>query len=159
MMIETIEKVIESKILISGLPFIPERGATLDEIKQEELQISRNFSTYLKTFLEKWNGIDLDVIQIYCCGITSNRIYRIADEQFEELISKGLITIGSDSAGFVYLESEKAEIYSFDTDGGEIVFQAENLEVFFTDLVFGQNADKFLGKKWKEELQTYNLLT
>ena len=157
-MIEIIEKIIESEILITSLTFIPEKGATPDEIKQEELIIGKKFSIYHKSFLEKWNGIDLDVIRVYCCGNSSDRLNRIADEQFEELTSKGFTAIGSDPAGFIYLENEKAEIHSFDTDGGEIEFQAKNLDFFFTDLVFGQNADKFLGEDWKEVLRSHNLL-
>lgn len=158
-MIATIEKVLASGILIPGLTLIPKQGATTDEIRQEEALIGREFSIHHRIFLEKWNGVDLDVIRIYCCGQSSNRLHRIAGSQFEEISEKGFLAIGSDPAGFVYLENERAEIYSFDTDGGDIAFQAVNLSAFFTDLVFGQNADQFSGADWKEELRARNLLS
>lgn len=100
----------------------------------------------------KWNGIDLDILRIYCCGKSTNRLGRFSSEQFEEASSKGFISIGSSPAGFIYLENEREEIYSFDTDGGEIEFLAENLESFFTELVFGEKSDEFMGEDWKQEL-------
>ena len=151
-MIEIIKKVIESEILITSLCLIPEKGASANEIALEESLVSKEFSKYLKCFLEEWNGIDLDVIRIYRCGQSSNRLRRIADEQFEEISTEGFIVIGSDPSGFIYMENEKSEIYSFDTDGGEIEYLAENLDKFFTELVFGKDADKFLGEDWKKEL-------
>jgi hypothetical protein len=151
-MIETIERVIKTRILKESLTLIPDKGASLDNIAEEEALVGRKFSIYHKLFLEKWNGIDLEIIRIYCCATPVNRLKRISDEQFKELISNGLMVIGSDPSGFVYLENDKAEIYSLDTDGSEIEFLANNLDIFFADLIFGQNANKFLGDEWKKEL-------
>jgi hypothetical protein len=151
-MIEIIEKAINSKVLIESLILIPKVGATLDEIKEEESLLGKPFSDYHKTLLRKWNGMDLDIIRIYCCGKPSNRIKRIFEEQINQLNSQGFIVFGSDPSGFIYLENDKAEIFSFDTDGGELEFLAKNLDEFFTNLVFGVHSDKFLGEDWKNSL-------
>jgi SMI1-KNR4 cell-wall len=151
-MIETIEKVIEARVLIESLMLVPDKGATSDEIKQEELLIGVTFSKYYKSFLERWNGIDLDIIRIYGCGDSLNRIRRISNEQTEELALQKLIVFGSDPSGFIYVENEKGEIFSFDSDGGELEFLSKNLNIFFADLVFGKDSNRFMGDDWKKEL-------
>lgn len=153
-MIEVIERIIKSDILLTSLTHIPKSGASSEEIKAEESLLNRKFSEDLKRFLMKWNGIDLEILRIYRCGKSTDRLKRFADEQFAESSSAGFIAIGSSPAGFIYLENEKSEIFSFDTDGGDIEFLAENLEVFLTELVFGKRADEFMGEEWKENLRS-----
>ena len=68
------------------------------------------------------------------------------------------IIIAADAAGFAYLQDGDGQIYSFDTDGGEVKLIATNINDFVCRLIFGPEADKFAGNKWLNDLKAAKLV-
>ena len=109
--VKKIKKILSSDLLIRELTIIPTRGASLNEIKEEENFITHPLSLPHKALLQIWNGIDLDVVRFYGCGETENTLKTLRNNQISLPIAvqKGII-IGSDPSGFLYIEDEKGHI-------------------------------------------------
>jgi hypothetical protein len=69
------------------------------------------------------------------------------------------IAIGSDAAGFIYLQSEEGRIFSFDTDGGTCGELAKSLDDLIDRVVFGPDAASFGGDRWLTELRSVGIVT
>lgn len=158
--IAILQKVIDSNVLIKELTVVPQNGASNEEIIKEEPFLSRSLSVQHKELLKKWNGINLDVIRFYGCGLEKAGIGSLRNSQklTPSIIQKGII-IGSDPAGFIYIEDEKGSIYSLDTDGGEVLRIASSLEDFICNYLFGKRAKDFGGESWEEELRENGLIS
>lgn len=151
--ISIVEKVLSSELLNSNLILVPDSAVLSEEIEKEESLLNRTFSLQHKKFLQRWNGIDLEVIRLYCCGNQKERLRRLADEQISSL-NQSFLVIGSDSSGFVYLErNTDFQIFVFDTQSDEIKYLADNFDDLFEKVVFGEEAKEFLGEDWFNELR------
>jgi hypothetical protein len=151
--VETIERVIHSDLLSRNLTEFPVRGATEPEIAEEEERLGTRLCADHVTLLRRWNGITLDVIRFYGCG-SSCTVGRMADLQMvpDELAGEAT-AVGSDPAGFVYLQSNDGRIFSLDTDGGGVKFLAASIDDLVCRLVFGSDAESFAGIDWLNELR------
>ncbi len=156
--INVIEKTLESSLFEPSLIFIPKEGLSETELDNLEKEIGRKLSPYHKEFLQKWNGINLEIIRLYGFGNKEKRIRQLTDEQNERFLSKHTLVIGSDPSGFIYLEDKEFNILCLDTISGETQFLARNLDDFFSALVFGEESNKFLGEEWKNELHKLGFL-
>jgi hypothetical protein len=143
-------EILGSDLLLRELTFIPVRGATAAEIREEESEVGHPFSEAYRQFLLRWNGINLDVIRLYGAGKVDSRLHRLVKEQIPEL--PHMVVIGSDPAGFIYAENSNGAIYSLDHDGGELKCVAQGFESFIVDYVFGKNSAEFGGEEWLAEV-------
>ncbi len=158
-MINKIEQVLNSKLLSKGLTVVPSSGASKEEMTKEERFLKRSLSEQYKNLLNKWNGIDLDVIRLYGCNEPDDTLDCLRNNQ--ELLPpsiKGGIVIGSDPMGFMYIENINGIIYSLDTDGGEILKVASSLEDLICNYLFGNRAQEFGGEEWVEELKVNGII-
>lgn len=156
--LEKIQQVISSNLLLKDLCFIPSKGASKEEIAQEETKIGHNFSASHLTFLMKWNGLILDVISFFGCNNTEGAIRSLCDNQFD-FNKHDLLVIASDPAGFLYGYSLKdGQIFSVDSHGGEKKRVASNLEDFICNYLFGSRSGEFGGSSWLEELGNSGVL-
>ena len=156
--IRKIQQVIASGILHEDLMILPTRGATVEEITEEEELIGRPLSAQHTGLLEEWNGIGLEVLRLFGCGTDTGEIGRLVDCFAIDSIDRGVIVIGSDSSGFAYLEDRTGAIYSLETSEQRLNFLASDLESFICEVVFGSRAERFAGKDWKDELREFGLL-
>jgi len=157
--LKKIKIVLHSNLLIKELTVIPRKGASLDEIEEEENFTIRPLSPQHRELLQTWNGIDLDVIRFYGCGEMEHTLKSLRDQQIflPGAIQKGII-IGSDPSGFLYIEDEKGSISYFDVDGGEILKIAFSLDDFICNYLFGTRAKEFGGEEWEMELKEHNII-
>ena len=155
----TIERVLQTDLLLGDLMIIPERGATDTEILEEQTQVGRAFSAVHRQLLSRWNGIGLEVVRFFGCGSNVGEVGRLADFQIDfEFGVEGAIVIGSDASGFAYLEGGDGRIYSFDTDGGTVKELAVDLNDFVDRVLFGPDAADFAGEAWLEEVRENGLV-
>ena len=160
-LIKHIENVINSNVLPAGLLTVPDDGASINDICDTEKELGVEFSEELKKFLRRWNGIHLDVLNIYGCNQPDETIknYLDAKETNKEAnIPYGYKIIGDDPSGFLYLESNDNKIFSYDIYSGDINKLASNFEDFICRLVFGKDSDKFIDEEWKSELENAGLI-
>lgn len=155
-----IERVINSKLLTLGLSYIPERGATEEELAILNSSLPRRLSDSHATLLRRWNGLNLDSIRLYGATPTPGELRGLVESQFEELTElDGAIAFGNDPTGFIYCESESGEIVSVDSQTGKVSHQADTLDAFFGQLVFGPRAAEFAGESWLNEIKAAGLLS
>ena len=157
--INKIEDVLISGILNKNLTVVPNKGASIEEINKEEKSLSRVFSQQHRNLLKKWNGIDLEVISFYGCNEPEDTLECLRNNQelLPSAISKRII-IGSDPAGFIYIEDESGKFFLLDTDGGEIAEIASSIEDLICNYVFGKRAKEFGGEEWEQELRDNKLI-
>lgn len=157
--INKIEDVLISEILNKNLTVVPNKGASIEDIQQEEKLLNKEISQQYKNLLKKWNGIDLEVISFYGCNEPENTLECLRNNQelLPSTIPKGII-IGSDPAGFIYIEDESGKIFLLDTDGGEISEIASSIEDLICNYVFGKKAKEFGGEEWEQELRDNKLI-
>lgn len=157
--IQKINKVIDSSLLIKDLTFIPSRGATMEEIKNEEKYLSHNLLPQHVNFLRNWNGIDLDIIRIFGCGVVEGSLETLRDNQdYMPLSFKDGVIFASDPSGFLYIENSQREIFYLDTDGGEIEKICSSFGDFIDKYLFGIHADIFFGKEWHNQLMESKII-
>lgn len=157
--VSKIERVIDSGILIEELTVIPVSGATDEMILGEEKKLPRSLSAQHKDILRRWNGINMDIVRLYGCGAVENELSRLSDRQTGVLSEiEGNIVFGDDPAGYMYAEANDGRILSVDTSSSEIKEVADNMDKFFTELVFGVSAKEFAGEEWQQELINAGLI-
>ena len=156
--VATIERVLAAGVLEPGLVTVASRGATQDELAAEAATLDRRLSADHRAILERWNGLDLDVVRLYGCGQVENGLRRLAAEQRSWPELRGMLVFGSDPAGFIYAESESGEVWTVDTKGGGDRPCAPNIGAFITDYVFGSRAASFGGAEWSASLARAGLL-
>jgi len=149
---------LEADLLSGDLITVPSRGATEAEIAEAEKALGRKLSSSHRSLLQSWNGLDLDVIRFYGSGSVSSGIRNLTNEQLTEGLSEGDIVIGSDPAGFIYVEEPGGRIRRFDSDGGSQETIASDLDDFLERLVFGDDAAQFAGEAWRGELREAGIL-
>lgn len=157
--VDTIEIVLNTNLLMKDMIVIPSRGATEDEIRNEQLLLGRVICPDHGAILRRWNGIVLDVIRLFGCGDDTGEVRRLSAMQLngEFDAGKGLV-VGSDAAGFVYFQRENCEVFSLDTDGGSFKKIADNLDELFEYFVFGPGAASFAGEEWLSELREFGIV-
>ena len=156
--VATIERVLGSALLRPTLISVPATGATEGQIARVESRLPRSLSQPHRTLLARWNGLDLDVLRIHgadSSGIDGPR--DLASRQDAAALPRSIV-FADDPSGFVYVEDELGVIWSMDSDGGEAKQVAPDLDAFFSDLVFGRHAAKFMGQSWADELMAAGLL-
>lgn len=156
--IEVIERVLSSDVLTPGLMIVPPTGANEAMISECEVSVGRVFSGAHRRLLNRWNGLDLEVIRVFGCAPDDGEIVDLASAQIRVDAVAGAVTFASDPAGFAYIEDTKGSIYSVDSDGGAIQCLASDLDAFFGRVVFGPEAATFGGDHWQEELEAAGLL-
>lgn len=156
--VAVIEKVLQSPLLSPGLTLVPPDGATDAELAEEEGLLPRPLSEQHRRLLHRWNGIDLEVIRFFGCGQAIEGIGRLSTAQLKPDSGDGLLVVGSDPSGFIYLETSMGRIYSFDTDGGDLDEDAAGLDDFIGRVVFGKDAASFGGEDWLEALRSAGLV-
>lgn len=158
--IATIRKVIDSGILESALVSIPSRGATEQEIADEQRLLRLDLCPDHLQILRQWNGVDLEVIRLFGCGEDASPPGRLSENQTPMAV-EGVtaIIVGSDPAGFFYSQLADGRIVSIDTDGGENRFVAYGFDDFISRLVFGREADRFAGDEWLVELRRAGIVS
>jgi len=147
-----IPKFFSANLLDQVLVTIPSSGAKLDDIEAEELKIGLSFSNSYRTLLQKWNGLDLDVIRFFGVGNVTRRILRAAEWQNIYDSTENFLFIANDPAGFSYAENREGHIYSFDHDGGDGERICTNFDYFIIDHLFGKDSNKYMGEKWLAEI-------
>jgi hypothetical protein len=157
--VPTIETIVGTRLLVPELTIIPPRGATDDEIQEEEEKLGRSFCPDHAAVLRRWNGIALEVIRLFGCGEAHREIGRMSELQItRDFGVDGAIAVGSDASGFVYLQSRDGRVFEFDTDGGKLEKLADSLDDFIDRLVFGADAATFGGDDWLQELREVGLV-
>src|SRR3984893_2190154 len=156
--VEVIEKVLgtlPAGPLMSSMVDVPARGARHEELAAEEKLLPRRLSGRHRDLLQRWNGINLDMIRVYGVGQTDPAIMRLSRSQLD--ISQdfpGWIVFASSPAGFVYAEDSDGVIHSYDTQAmaspaGAAKVVASDIDDFFSRFVFGSDSDKFCEGDWK----------
>ncbi|MAR92155.1 MAG: hypothetical protein CML06_14920 [Pseudomonadales bacterium] len=154
-----IEKAIKSGVLIEGLAVIPDKGATNEEITQEESRLPRRLSDQHKALLRRWNGMNMDVMRLYGCANVHPELRQLSDAQTDMFTGVcNYIVFGDDPSGFMYAEGDDGVIYSVQVSTGNVKELASSLDDFFERLVFGKDAKDFGGTDWEEELRDVGLL-
>lgn len=152
--INKIEEVLKSGVLIPELCTIPEEGISEDYLRAHNYFdndiISKN-SQYIE-LLKKWNGIDLDIIRIF--GTNKNNTSQ--EIRFDPELS--LLLVASDPAGFLYGMDKKGCIYSIDTKSNVKQQVAESFDDFIVNFIFGTKSEEFLGKEWRMELEAAGII-
>ena len=72
--VETISRVLGAGLLVQELTIIPPRGATVKEIREEEVVLGRSLYPDHVAILRRWNGIALEVIRLFGCGAATGEI-------------------------------------------------------------------------------------
>lgn len=151
---DKIQAVLDAGLLTSQLMIIPTRGATEDEIRQEESLLGRALCPEHVAILRRWNGIALEVVRLFGCGDSAGEVGRLSALQIKgDFGVDGPIVVGADASGFTYIQSADRRVFSLDTDGGEFKLLADNLDDFVERLVFGSDAASFAGQEWLSELR------
>lgn len=159
MIVETIERVLEAKVLKKSLIYVPERGATEQELAELAKKLPRVLSESHLSLLKRWNGINLDVLRLYGASPAIGELRALSEAQSGLLVSlPGAIVFGDDPSGFVYAETLTGEIVSFDSSYGDLRAVASSLDDFIERLVFGKDADKFAGDDWRDDLRGAGLV-
>jgi hypothetical protein len=147
-----IPKLLSAEILISSLVVIPSSGAKIEDIDAEELKIGLSLSGSYRSFLQRWNGLNLDVIRFFGVGNVVHGIPRLSEKQQIFDSAGNFIFIVNDPAGFALAENREGHIYSFDHDGGEIEMVCKNFDTFVIDYLFGKDSNKFMGEEWQGQV-------
>ena len=147
-----IPKLISAELLIQPLVVISPSGATIEEINTEEIKIGLNLSNSYRSFLQHWNGLNLDIIRFFGVGKVIQGITKLSENQDIFDSNNNFIFIASDPAGFIYAENREGHIYNFDHDGGEIKMLCKNFDDFVIDYLFGKNSNEFMGDEWQEKV-------
>lgn len=163
--LDRIKEVIEKKIYSPGLCIIPTSGASEKLIEDEESLLPRKISEQHRIFLETYNGIMLDMLNLYGCGesITKLHIRRMSECQYnayndssmqEDLGPdfKDAIIVGDTPAADLIIETINGEMYMYNFDGSVLEFVGEDFNSFICDFVFGQRAAEFCGEEWLQDL-------
>jgi len=150
--VEIIEQVLASDVLTKALVHTPTSGVDDDDLEQLSARLNRPLSSMHKNILGKWDGINLDVIRIY--GVNSNvpGVKKIISSQSFSPASDAIV-FADDPSGFIYSEARDGVIFSIDSASGEVIEKALDIDDFFTRVVFGRDADEFLGDQWLKELK------
>ena len=157
--VEKIEVVLGTGLLTPQLMIIPARGATDDELRQEEALLGRPLCLDHVAILRRWNGIAMEVVRLFGCGENAGEVGRLSALQIKgDFGVKGAVVVGSDASGFAYLQAADGRVFSLDTDGGEFKQLAGNLDEFFERLVFGPDAASFAGQDWLAELRDVGIV-
>jgi hypothetical protein len=146
-----------SRLLDPELTVIPTSGASSEAIQAVETVLPRPLSTGHRELLLTWNGLNLDVLRVFGVPPTAPGILDLLS--FQQLVppGRGYIAIGNDPSGFLYFEHPSGLVSSFDHDGGTVSAVAVSVHDFIDNFVFGQGADRFLGREWLEELRALRL--
>jgi len=154
----TIAKVLETDLLTEELLIVPARGATRGELQDEQILIGRRLTEVHQNLLTHWNGIDLEVIRFFGCGIGVHGIRRLSNCQVDfDFGIEGMLVIGSDPSGFMYIEGDDGRIYSADNDGGKFKTLASDLDDLVDRYIFGEHAADFAGDDWLDEVRASGL--
>lgn len=157
--VERIESVLDTGLLIPQLLLVPQWGATTEEIQIEEELVGRTLCRDHVAILRRWNGIALDVLRLFGCGESSTTIGRLSSSQNADNFGvDGSVVVGSDAAGFTYLQAPNQRVYSFDSDGGAFELLATSLDDFIDRVVFGPDAALFAGQEWLAELRSAGIV-
>ena len=155
---ERIKQLLESGALCAELTRVPERGASSGEIADVEERVKRPLSAPVRNVLSTWNGIDIEILRIHGCG-NDPRLRPIETAQrYLPEAPEGTLVIGSDPAGFAYLEMQDGRILSYDSDGGEVKTLAADFDDFICRLVLGPDAAEFAGEDWASDLKQASFL-
>lgn len=155
--INKIEKVLNSPLLSKGLCYVPTHGASKQSIEKEEDLLGKKISKQHRTLLEKWDGINLEVLRFYGCT-KDKETRQISECQFDLDELDNPIFFASEPAGYIYVYDKEEKIYLIDTDGWEITKIATSLEDFICNYVFGKRAAEFAGDEWFDEVKAAGLL-
>ena len=156
--VEVIEQVLNAKFLNPSLIYIPDVGATVDDLESLSKKLPRKISDSHACLLQRWNGINLGVIRVFSATSGNRRLRYLIDFQLEEIEGlSGAVVFGDDPAGFVYLEDSVGEIYTLDSDPACLKRVAADLSDFFARLVFGKDASDFAGAEWHRDLRRVGL--
>jgi hypothetical protein len=147
-----IPKLLSAELLIRALVVIPSSGAKIEEINAEESKIGLPLSNSYRLFLQRWNGLNLDIMRFFGAGNVVRGIPKLSEQQNVLDSSEEFIFIASDPAGFVYAENREGHIYSFDHDGGDVEVICQSFDTFVVDYLFGKDSNKFMGDEWQEKI-------
>lgn len=153
--IAVIERALSAGALEPNLISVPSRGATDEEIEEEEALVGQRLSESHKTLLRRWNGIDLEVLRLFGCGPAATQ-RRLSDATMTGV--DAAVVIGDDPFGFVYFGASDGRIILLDTDGGAVEEVAADLDDFICRLVFGADAASFAGDDWFHELRVAGII-
>lgn len=158
--IELIEKVLSSGLLLEPLTYIPANGANHIELSVLNDALPKPLSAAHKSILQKWNGLNLDVIRLYGASAISGELKGLTESQDNVPISfsDGYIVFGDDPAGFVYLEDDEGRIWSLDTEIQVTSLIAIDMDDFFQNYLFGLKGFEFGGENWMLELRSAGLI-
>ena len=152
--VEIIQKIIDSDLIIKELCFIPKQGVSVLGLEKWNFfkdYGQENSSSYI-LFLKKWNGIDIDVIRFF--GVSSNE--NIPEIKFDQ--EHSLLIIASDPAGFLYGMDNEGKIYSLDTESNTKKLIAPSFDDFILQFVFSSTSQDFLGIDWCLQLKEIGIV-
>ena len=157
--IELIKKVLSSNLLIPEMKYAPPNGASTEELAALDKSLSRSLSQSHKDILERWNGLNLDVVRIYGATPTKGEIEGLINIHEEALINQeGYIVFGGDPAGFIYAEDSEGQVWTYDYKCDNLTLIAQSMDDFFQNYLFGLGAAAFAGDSWVDELKAAGII-
>lgn len=155
--VSCIERLLVSGVLVSELTTVPDHGVADTDLARLDEELPRPLSAMHREILRRWDGIDLELLQLYGFGSVAG-VRSLRESQGSLPSGVGGFVIGSDPAGFIYLEFDSGEIASYDTDGGALSILAANLDDFICRVVAGPEAASFGGEEWLAALEGAGLV-
>lgn len=157
--VEIIEKVLAADGLKKTMFTVPEAGVSREVLAQLSSPLARPLSEQHMRILERWNGINLDVIRVGGVNSSDRGIGDLMSEGFQSFApAPGFVAFGSNFVGFVFVEAEDGSIWSADTDGDALTYLADDMDDFFVRLVFGKDAAEFMTEDWLADLQAAGIV-
>jgi hypothetical protein len=144
---------LERSLVVVSPPALPEDLDALEE------RLPRKLSLFHRQFLLSWDGLDLEVIRFF--GVAQQAAGIMSLSRAQSLLPPGhpgWIAVASDPAGFLYAEDEQGAIWSIDHDSEGVIKVAPSLDQFIATYLFGQDAAKFGGDSWHDDLVTHGIL-
>lgn len=158
--VDIISRVISAGVLSESLTYVPKGGASNDDIKFVESKLRRKISEQHRILLERWNGINLDVVRVYGATATKGELKGILDvqEMLDHEAGERLTAFCESPAGMIYFEDADGSILMLDLDGDGVERVASGINDFFDRFVFGRDAAQFAGSEWFNELKEGGVL-
>lgn len=153
--LDVLDKVLKSSLLDEDLIVVP-KAATDFQVKAEEKKLAKHINPEYKSFLEHYNGLNLDIVRFHGVDKTEAYIKSLSSSQ-NDIVSNGIV-IGDDPAGYYYIQDSSGKIYSSDSKADSTKYLASSFSSFITDVVFGRKAEEFAGAEWKSELEEAEII-
>jgi len=156
-LIDAIEAVLDSGVLLPDLVEIPEEPARPEAISATETAVGRKLSAQHRQILSRWDGIDLEVVRFLDAG-NGDASIRLFSRIDPPSVSRKFVPVAIDPSGFTFLEDLEGTVWMWDHDGGKTEVVATDLRDFVCNYIFGHRAAEFGGGDWYDQLRSSGLI-